>query len=168
MSYVITEECIQCNTPLCAHRCPVGAIETKNGRKYINPKLCIDCGVCGISCQKEAIRTGDGKRIKFIPEEERPRAIINPQYCSGCRGCVEVCPFNCLEMVPNNNNEYFLVARNVRMQDCVACRLCVEICSDKYAIQVCWPDGTVAKNFNKSGEGEPIKLSGASTLISNW
>ncbi len=82
---------------------------------------------------------------------------------------IYICPFNCLEIVLNKNNkEHFRVASNVHYQDCVACRLCVEICSDKYAIQICWQDGSIAMNFSKDGEGEPIKLSGAFTLICDW
>lgn len=168
MVYIIGEECVQCNTPFCSSCCPVGAIEADSGKKRINPKICINCGVCGISCQKEAIRKLDGTRIRFIPKEERPWAVVNSEFCSGCGKCIEVCPFNCLEMVADKNNVYFTIAENIRSQDCVACRLCVEICSDKYAIQICWPDGSISKNFNKDGQGNPIKLSGAFTVISDW
>lgn len=169
MKYIIDEVCIQCSTPACTTSCPVGAIKTdKNGRRYIDSKLCIGCEVCGITCQKGAIKREDGSKVEFIPPSERPRAKIEEELCSGCEQCKMVCPFNCIEMVKSDKEEHFLVARVMRGEDCVACRLCVEVCFDKGAIQIYWPDGKIARNFNREGKGEPIKLSGAFTVISDW
>ncbi|OKH24446.1 4Fe-4S ferredoxin [Hydrococcus rivularis NIES-593] len=41
MTYQITSECIECDR--CQTQCPTGAIETLNGKPFINPNLCNDC-----------------------------------------------------------------------------------------------------------------------------
>ncbi|MBF0273788.1 MAG: YfhL family 4Fe-4S dicluster ferredoxin [Nitrospinae bacterium] len=57
---------------------------------------CVNCGVCEPECPNEAIAEGDDQYE------------IEPDKCTECVGhfeepqCVEVCPVDCIEKDPNN------------------------------------------------------------------
>ena len=59
---IITDDCMSCS--MCIEECPVGAIDIiiKSGKGYsqsfIDPKLCINCGVCvdNFECPANAIK----------------------------------------------------------------------------------------------------------------
>ena len=50
MTYVVTEDCVDCKYTDCAAVCLDGA-----DRLYINPETCIDCDACVPECPVEAI-----------------------------------------------------------------------------------------------------------------
>ncbi len=54
---------------------------------------------------------------------------INPDWCKGCRICVELCPKKVLELDEREK------VHAVRPQDCICCRLCELRCPD-FAIEV--------------------------------
>jgi NAD-dependent dihydropyrimidine dehydrogenase PreA subunit len=139
---IIPELCIGCTA--CAKRCPVTCITGESKRiHWIDPLACIDCGACGLVCPTEAILDGAGRPIPFIKKKnERPLAVVDEVFCSGCDFCSDVCPFDCLEIVkdvtsPLSNS----VVKMVDPKACVACRLCEDVCQ-KEAINVLNPDGT--------------------------
>ncbi len=162
MTYKIEEGCKgEVCERICIQVCPTNAI--KGGLKLpeIDPKLCIDCGVCGSFCPINGIYDQYGRRTYKIESYKRPVAKVIEELCSGCTNCADVCPFGCMEMVPSEFDNHFLVAKNVKPKDCVACRLCVEVCGDKMAIRIFWPDGTEAKNWDVTGKDSvPIILAG--------
>ena len=53
MAYKVTEECVNCGS--CDSECAVGAIEEKEGRRWIDPEKCVSCGACVAVCPTEAI-----------------------------------------------------------------------------------------------------------------
>lgn len=55
MAYVVTERCIRCKYTDCAEVCPVGCFHEGKNMLVIDPKTCIDCGVCVRECPAEAI-----------------------------------------------------------------------------------------------------------------
>jgi len=38
--------------------CPVDAVTMKNGKPFIDPDVCTDCGICIGECESEAISEG--------------------------------------------------------------------------------------------------------------
>lgn len=55
MTYVVTENCVDCKYTDCAAVCPVEAFHQLPDRLYINPDTCIDCDACVPECPVEAI-----------------------------------------------------------------------------------------------------------------
>ena len=56
MVYVITGSCIEVRDASCVQCCPVdNCIAPGLDQYYINPKLCIDCGLCVPECPVSAI-----------------------------------------------------------------------------------------------------------------
>ena len=55
MSYVVTENCINCKFTDCVEVCPVDCFYEGENFLVINPDECIDCGVCEPECPAEAI-----------------------------------------------------------------------------------------------------------------
>ncbi len=139
MAYFITDECIGCLQ--CLLKCPVDAITGDRGRLHIiDPDVCIDCGACGMACPVEVIHDQFGNVCKFIDvPSHRPIAVIYEELCSGCDFCVQICPWECLEIVDPNTNQhadsFFGICELVKPKDCVGCLLCEEVCI-KDAIRV--------------------------------
>ncbi|TCS63663.1 ferredoxin FdxA [Varunaivibrio sulfuroxidans] len=55
MTYVVTENCINCKMQDCVEVCPVDCFYEGKNFLVINPDECIDCGVCEPECPVEAI-----------------------------------------------------------------------------------------------------------------
>ena len=52
MTYMISEECINCGA--CVSECPVEAIAEGGAQYTIDADKCIDCGVCSGVCPVDA------------------------------------------------------------------------------------------------------------------
>ena len=55
MTYVVTEDCVDCKYTDCAAVCPVEAFHLDDNAVWINPETCIDCDACVPECPVEAI-----------------------------------------------------------------------------------------------------------------
>lgn len=83
MTFVITELCVGTKDTSCAAICPVDCIHpTKDDRDfedepmlYIDPAICIDCGLCVDVCPVRAIFPEDQ-----LPEEYERFIKINADY----------------------------------------------------------------------------------------
>lgn len=71
-------------------------------------------------------------RSGMTEKKRRPRhiAIINPDYCTGCNACIEVCPTDCIEEVDVAEAGLDGIGKfcDVRLADCIGCVQCVKIC----------------------------------------
>ena len=55
MTYLVTDNCIQCKHTDCVEVCPVDCFYETENFLAINPEECIDCGVCQPECPVDAI-----------------------------------------------------------------------------------------------------------------
>jgi len=56
MTYVVTDNCIQCRHTNCVDICPADAFHLGPNFIAINPQECVDCGLCLPECPEEAIQ----------------------------------------------------------------------------------------------------------------
>lgn len=59
MTYVVTENCIQCKYTDCVDACPVDCFYEGENFLVIHPDECIDCALCEPECPAEAIFSED-------------------------------------------------------------------------------------------------------------
>ena len=74
MTYVVTENCIQCKYTDCVDVCPVDCFVEGPNFLAINPDDCIDCTLCVAECPAEAIFAEDdvpADQQHFIELNER-------------------------------------------------------------------------------------------------
>lgn len=53
-AYIKDELCTQCG--ICAEVCPLGAVEIRDSKHWINPWICEGCLTCSLACPEKAIR----------------------------------------------------------------------------------------------------------------
>ena len=124
MPYVINEICNGCSA--CALQCPTRAISGEFKVRYdVEPRLCIDCGVCGAVCPLPAVLDHNGQPAPRILRNQRLRPLIDVDLCNGCGLCVDFCPFDCLDIV---GPRFLGVATLAEAHGCVSCRECEVIC----------------------------------------
>ncbi len=72
MTYVVTENCIQCKYTDCVDVCPVDCFVEGPNFLAINPDECIDCTLCVAECPAEAIFAEDD-----VPAEQQHFIELN-------------------------------------------------------------------------------------------
>ena len=72
MTYVVTQNCIQCKYTDCVDVCPVDCFVEGPNFLAIDPEECIDCTLCVAECPVEAIFSEDD-----VPEEQIEFIEIN-------------------------------------------------------------------------------------------
>jgi electron transport complex protein RnfB len=138
MSFLITDKCVGCQA--CEIVCPVDAISgVKKELYFIDPKICIDCGACGRACPYDAILDSYGSLAEKMRRTEWPKPVVIDEICSGCKYCVDICPFDCLSMDGDESMPWIQVARLTKPKACVSCYLCESAC-DKGAIVLMPPE----------------------------
>lgn len=86
---------------------------------------CLGLGTCVKACQFDAIKITDGNV-----------AVIDPEKCTACGKCLEVCPKNVIEFVPYeqnvivdcNNKEFGKAVKEKCSVGCIGCKICVKTC----------------------------------------
>lgn len=74
---------------------------------------------------------------KKLPKEV---AIINADNCTGCEACLEVCPVDCIDLIPGDSISSLQKWCEIDVERCVGCVVCVHIPtkrSDPYELLVC-------------------------------
>lgn len=124
MPHRFNANCNGCSA--CVHQCPTGAITGEFQVRYdIDPNRCIDCAVCGMICDVQAVEDGAGNIVARIPRNRRPRPVLNLELCNGCGLCVDYCPFACLSLVGSPHSGLSLLVEPLA---CVSCGECASIC----------------------------------------
>ncbi len=124
MSFRILDHCDGCMA--CLHQCPERAIRGgRDLRHEVDPRRCVDCGVCGQICPIEAVLDDHGKLASRVPRPLRARPVFDDGLCNGCAMCVDVCPFRCIALV---GRRYDGAAFLARVEACVGCGECERTC----------------------------------------
>lgn len=66
MSYLVTENCINCKHTDCVEVCPVDCFYEGPNFLAINPDECIDCAVCVPECPVDAIVPDNDSNINTV------------------------------------------------------------------------------------------------------
>lgn len=83
MTFVVTENCIQCKYTDCVDVCPVDCFHEGPNFLVIDPDECIDCTLCEPECPAEAIfaedelPAGQEKFIQINAELAKAWPVIN-------------------------------------------------------------------------------------------
>lgn len=72
MTYVVTENCIQCKYTDCVDVCPVDCFVEGPNFLAIDPDECIDCTLCVAECPAEAIFAEDD-----VPANQQEYIALN-------------------------------------------------------------------------------------------
>jgi ferredoxin len=74
VTFVVTEECIQCKHTDCVKVCPVDCFYEGPNFLVIDPDVCIDCALCEPECPVDAIRSD-----KELPVDQQIFIRINAE-----------------------------------------------------------------------------------------
>lgn len=68
---------------------------TRSKISHIDPKRCIGCQQCLISCRHGALHV--------ITDDSGKHAVLNADKCTGCGDCVSVCPHQAITLIEREN-----------------------------------------------------------------
>ena len=74
MPHVVTENCINCRHTHCAVVCPVGGFHEGPNFLVIDPRECLDCGLCARECPVNAIL-----KVRDVPKDQRAFIRLNAE-----------------------------------------------------------------------------------------
>lgn len=76
MSYIVTQNCVDCKYTDCVAVCPVDAFHEGQRMVYINPDTCVNCDACVPACPIEAIFSEEN-----LPAQFQAYIEINKKGC---------------------------------------------------------------------------------------
>ncbi len=117
--------------------------QPSNAKKPLNICLCCDC-----CCQiLKNIKAFDAP-AKIVSSNFQ--AHVNPDECTGCQACEEICPMDAINM----DGEKIIAA--VNLDRCIGCGLCVTVCEfdamtlkDKPATEKIEPPANIVETYMK-------------------
>jgi len=89
MTFVVTDDCINCKYKDCIEVCPVDCFYEGENMVVIHPDECIDCAVCEPECPVDAIQPDTCDRADFWIELNRKYAQVWPNICDKGEPCAE-------------------------------------------------------------------------------
>jgi [FeFe] hydrogenase (group B1/B3) len=101
--FQVTDSCRNCVAHKCQSACNFGAITYVDGRAYIDPDKCKECGMCKKACPYDAIAEDMRPCKKSCPtgalsyNAEDLSAEITESKCVNCGACMSACPFGAIE-----------------------------------------------------------------------
>ncbi|MBW6410499.1 4Fe-4S dicluster domain-containing protein [Clostridium weizhouense] len=100
--FQVTDACRNCIAHKCQSVCNFGAITYVDGRAYIDPDKCKECGMCKKACPYDAIAEDMRPCKKSCPTgaldiNSDKRAMIKEEKCVNCGACMAACPFGAIE-----------------------------------------------------------------------
>ena len=101
--FQVTDACRNCIAHKCQSACNFGAITYVDGRAYIDPDKCKECGMCKKACPYDAVAEDMRPCKKSCPtgalsyNAEDLSAEITESKCVNCGACMSACPFGAIE-----------------------------------------------------------------------
>ena len=98
-NYIVTNLCRGCVASPCVANCPKDAVSIQsNHQAYIDPNLCINCGICEKACPFHTIvyipvPCEKACPVNAISKNERGIEVIDYDKCIYCGKCITACPF---------------------------------------------------------------------------
>jgi len=98
-NYIISNLCKGCIAQPCINNCPKKAISrTAEGKAYIDPDGCVNCGICKDLCPYHSIiympvPCEESCPVGAISKDENGIEKIDEEKCILCGKCVNACPF---------------------------------------------------------------------------
>lgn len=123
--FEVTDACRNCIAHKCQSVCNFGAITYVDGKAYIDPDKCKECGMCKKACPYDAIAEDMRPCKKSCPTgaldiNSDKKAMIKQEKCVNCGACMAACPFGAVEdksllvkvvkELTNKSNIYAVVA----------------------------------------------------------
>ncbi len=99
VNYVVTNLCKGCIARPCQMNCPKGSIYyDTNGQAHIDPKTCVNCGLCQKVCPYHSIiympvPCEEACPVNAIHKDENGKERIDWNNCILCGKCITACPF---------------------------------------------------------------------------
>jgi formate hydrogenlyase subunit 6/NADH:ubiquinone oxidoreductase subunit I len=117
--------------------------QPSNAKKPLNICLCCDC-----CCQiLKNIKAFDAP-AKIVSSNFQ--AHVNPDECTGCQACQEICPMDAIDMDQEK------IVATVNLDRCIGCGLCVTVCEfdamslkDKPEIEKIEPPANIVETYLK-------------------
>ncbi len=99
--YIVTNACRGCFAQPCRLNCPKEAISIVNGRAYIDPEKCVNCGKCHEVCPyhsiiKVPVPCEEACPVGAITKDEAGKEHIDHEKCISCGKCLASCPFGAI------------------------------------------------------------------------
>ena len=124
--FEVTDACRNCVAHKCQSSCNFGAISYVDGRAYIDPNKCRECGMCKKACPYDAIAEDMRPCKRACPtgaltyNADDLSVEIKEEKCVNCGACMAACPFGAIEdkssivkvikRLKENKNVYAVVA----------------------------------------------------------
>lgn len=115
-SYIVTNLCKGCVAHPCMMNCPKESISwNANGQAQIDPKTCINCGICMNVCPYHSIifmpvPCENACPVNAISKDEYGIEQIDEDKCIDCGKCITACPFGSIM----ENSQIIDVMKNIK------------------------------------------------------
>lgn len=100
-NYMVTNACKGCVARPCQVNCPKDAVLFRDGKAFIDPARCINCGMCMKACPYHAIiyqpvPCEEACPVDAIYKDDNGNERIDKDRCILCGKCMVSCPFGAI------------------------------------------------------------------------